>query len=245
MAQITLNGSYSISAYLGDDDVIYYLSSNLNGKHIRPNNKYWNAFYEECDNFQKLIINPKTNYKATFSVIEETDEGYTRKFEDFIFPTSEGDYNIDASSYGFNTYTTRLSKIGEFYDELFTDNLYRSMTHEAIKNFDWTYTREYVEGDEEEYVLGGQKVQKALRVFAREFDEITPGEFYKLIEGFEERKEQEHIVFSYFVSCLMNIEGKSLKSPLSVEDIMKPLIGRKTSSNRKADEEYLKKVFKI
>jgi hypothetical protein len=28
VAQITLNGSYSISAYLGDDDVIYYLSSN-------------------------------------------------------------------------------------------------------------------------------------------------------------------------------------------------------------------------
>ena len=43
----------------------------------------------------------------------------------------------------------------------------------------------------------------------------------------------------------MNIEGKSLKSPLSVEDIMKPLIGSKTSSNRKADEEYLKRVFKI
>ena len=69
------------------------------------------------------------------------------------------------------TYTSRLSDIGSFYDEYFTDNLYRSMTHEAIKNFDWTYTREYVEGDEEEYVIGGEKMQKALRIFAREFDE--------------------------------------------------------------------------
>ena len=174
VAQITLNGNVSISAYLGDDDVVYYLSSNFVGKHITPDKPYLDSFYNECDNFQKLILNRNTTpkYKAVFSVIEETDEGYTRKFEEFIFPTSEGGYNIDASSYGFNTYTTRLSQIGEFYDELFTDNLYRSMTHEAIKNFDWTYTREYVEGDEEEYVLGGQKVQKALRVFAREFDEI-------------------------------------------------------------------------
>lgn len=170
LATITINGVI-IYAYLGDDNIVYYLSES-SGFHIRPKDELISAFYEECDNFQKLILNPKTNYKATFSVIEETDEGFSRRFEDFVFPTSEGGYNIDASSYGFNTYTTRLSQIGEFYDELFTDNLYRSITHEAIKNFDWTYTREYVQGDEEEYVLGGQKIQKALRVFAREFDEI-------------------------------------------------------------------------
>lgn len=171
---------YDIGVFLGDDDIPYYLyekesrTTGLNELHIRPTKKYLDEFYNECDNFQRLILNPKSTpkYKATFSVIKENENGYYREFEDFIFPTSEGGYNIDATSYGFNTYTTRLSQIGEFYDEFFTDNLYRSMTHEAIKNFDWTYTREFVEGDEEEYVLGGEKVQKALRVFAREFDEI-------------------------------------------------------------------------
>lgn len=142
--------------------------------YIRPNDTFIKEFYKECDNFQKLILNKDTSpkYKAIFSVIHENQFGYYRELEEFIFPTSEGGYNIDASSYGFNEYTTRLSQIGEFYDEYFTDNLYRSMTHEAIKNFDWTYTREFNEGDEEEYVLGGEKMQKALRVFAREFDEI-------------------------------------------------------------------------
>ena len=175
VAEITLNGSSSkkIYAYLGDDNVIYYLSNSFVGKHITPSKTYFDSFYNECDNFQRLLLNPKTTpkYKAIFSVIKENENGYYREFEEFVFPTSEGGYNIDATSYGFNTYTSRLSDIGSFYDEYFTDNLYRSMTHEAIKNFDWTYTREYVEGDEEEYVIGGEKMQKALRIFAREFDE--------------------------------------------------------------------------
>lgn len=164
-----------IFAYLGDNDTVYYLSDSCRGVHIRPNgDRYLADFYNGCDNFQKLLMNPKTTprYKATFSVIKEDDYGYHREMRSFIFPTSDGGYNIDASSYGFNNYTNDLAMIGEFYDERFTDNLWRSMTHEAIKNFDWTYTREYEQGEEEEFVLGGEKMQKALRVFAREFDEI-------------------------------------------------------------------------
>lgn len=173
MSSVTTNSVDKLSeSYIINNNDRYYCQ--FYSFFIRPKDDYINAFYNECDNFQKLILNRNTTpkYKAVFSVIKENDYGYYRDFEEFVFPTSEGGYNIDASSYGFNTYTTRLSQIGEFYDEFFTDNLYRSMTHEAIKNFDWTYTREYVEGDEEEYVLGGQKMQKALRVFAREFDEI-------------------------------------------------------------------------
>ena len=94
------------------------------------------------------------------------------EIEDFIFPTTYGGYNLDASTDIFSNYALRFSEIGLYYDEYFTDNLYRSMTHESIKNFDWTYTRKYNEGDEEEYIHGGEKIQKALRIFAREFDEI-------------------------------------------------------------------------
>ena len=119
-------------------------------------------------------MNRKTTplYKATFSVLGESKYGLTKSFETFIFPTTYGDYNIIADEYGFSDYTSRLIKIGEFYDSHITDNIYRAMTHEAIKNFDWTYTREYTSGEEEEYVLGGHKIQKALRVIGREFDEI-------------------------------------------------------------------------
>lgn len=166
----------TIGAWVGDNNEIVYLSDDGNMKdiHVRPIEKFIVEFYNECDNFEKIILDRKTTprYKAVFSVIHENEHGYYRKTEDFVFPTSYGGYNIDATSFGFNDYTTRLAEIGEYYDEYFTDNLYRSMTHEAIKNFDWTYTREFIYGGEEEFVHGGEKMQKALRIFAREFDEI-------------------------------------------------------------------------
>ena len=167
--------NYTIEAYVGDDGKIFYFGDeSMKGLHIRPNEKYITEFYNKCDNFQKILMNRKTTplYKATFSVLSESKYGLTKSFETFIFPTTYGDYNIIADEYGFSDYTSRLIKIGEFYDSNITDNIYRAMTHEAIKNFDWTYTREYTSGEEEEYVLGGHKIQKALRVIGREFDEI-------------------------------------------------------------------------
>ena len=43
----------------------------------------------------------------------------------------------------------------------------------------------------------------------------------------------------------MNLFGKSLKSAMTVEKLLKPLLGnRNTPTDRKADEEYLKQKFK-
>lgn len=173
-----LINDHIIYAYIGENYNIEYVydseTDNLNGFHIRPTEKNIAKFYNECDNFEKILMNRKTTpkYKATFSVMKENSYGYYRQMEEFVFPTTYGDYNLSTEEYGLSTYTKRLVDIGSFYDEYFTDNLYRSMTHESIKNFDWTYTREFYQGDDEEYIEGGEKIQKTLRLFAREFDEI-------------------------------------------------------------------------
>ena len=165
--------TYTFYAYLGDNNEIHYLynsASITSPIHIRPNSSTITTFYNECNDLQRIMFAQDTSprYKAVFSVIDGNDFGYTRQLETFVYPTSEGGYNPAVTS----DYINRLIKIGEFYDEYFTDNLYRSMTHESIKNFDWTYTREYNEGDELEYVHGGEKIKKALRIFAREFDKV-------------------------------------------------------------------------
>lgn len=209
------NKSIEISVYIGDDDKIFYMcDKSLEGIHIRPKEEFISEFYNKCDNFQKLIMNRKSTplYKAVFSVLKENEYGFYRDFETFVFPTTFGGYNIIANDYGFSDYTKRLADIGEFYDNRVSDNIYRSMTHEAIKNFDWTYTKEYTQGDEEEYVFGGQKIQKALRVIGREFDEIKS--YIDNIKNIRKLSYDERSNMpDYFLKYSLDSDGWDIKLP--------------------------------
>ena len=218
---IRTNRNYFINVYLGDNNEVIYVG-NLTNFHIRPKKEFLDKFYNECDNFQRLLLNKDTNYKATFSVIKENDYGYYREYETLQFPTNVGGYNLDVTSYGFNDYTKRMVEIGEYYDEKFTDNLWRSMTHEAIKNFDWTHTREYAEGDEEEYVFGGRRIQKALRIFAREFDEIIP--YINNIRNINRiTYDERNNIPDYFLTDIVENAGWNVKLiyPYTLKEVVK------------------------
>lgn len=78
----------------------------------------------------------------------------------------------------------------------------------------------------------------------REFEELQPGEFYKLSEGYEIRHDAEMTVHAYFVSNLMNLFGKSLKQNMTVDRLVKPLkINQSDVSSRSEDEQYLREKF--
>ena len=51
-------------------------------------------------------------------------------------------YGYDGDEEQFQSYMSRLFKIAEYYDEYYSDNMWRMMTHEAIKNFDWSFNKE-------------------------------------------------------------------------------------------------------
>lgn len=175
---ITFSGKIKINVqvYLGDNDEIFYMLNKEdfllmaeNEYHIRPKKEWFTKFYNQCDAFEKLLINPRSTpkYTATFQIIKENDFGYYTEIESFTFPTTYGGYNIIGMTSMYDDYTSRLADIAAFYDERFCDNLYRSMTHEAIKNFDWTASR-----DKNVETSKGDKIAKVLRLFSREFDEI-------------------------------------------------------------------------
>lgn len=159
--------------YVDGNKILTYDNETDAGVHIRPIKKHIDEYFNNLDSFQKVLLNTRTKptYKATFDLIKETDEGFVTSRELFIFPVLNG-WNLDIESMQYNDYLTRLMSSAQIYDEYFSDNLYRSLTHEAIKNFDWTYTREYNEGEEEEYVIGGTKIENIIRVYGREFDEL-------------------------------------------------------------------------
>jgi hypothetical protein len=141
------------------------------GYHIRPNDACINEAYSKLSIFEQYLLNRETlpMYKATFEVIYETSTGYERGLEYFIFPTDISGYNLDIAGNQYDVYAGSLANLGILYDELYSDNLYRSMTHEAISNMDFT---KIDENSETEYTLGVEKMKKVIRVLGRCFDEI-------------------------------------------------------------------------
>lgn len=175
VAKVTINKNIIIKVLKGDNGNIIYLT-NQNGLnyHIRPKKRFYDAFLKTLDSFQKILLNVNTTpkYTATFEIIDENSYGYQTVLKKFTFPTTFGDYNLATTDASYSTYINNLVDISEFYDENFSDNLYRRLTHESIKNFDWSQPKDEISNNIDDYVVGGNKLQNLLRVFGREFDEI-------------------------------------------------------------------------
>lgn len=140
---------------------------------FRPKEAFFKEFMLKLDEFERILVNTATtpSYTATFRVIGENDLGYYDYFERFTFPTTYGGYNLGSNGYVFDDYVRRLTEVSEFYDSHLSDNIYRSLTHESIKNFDWTY---YKRGEDEEDIqtIGSTRISNILRLYGRVFDDI-------------------------------------------------------------------------
>ena len=186
--------SLTLYLYTGEDcSTLLYLSEKSNkdlhisneGLHIRPKNKLENTvdgvvdkrhfddFINSLDEFEKILLNTDTDpkYKASFSTYKETENGFDVSIESFIFPTNEGGYNI-ANSTSFKDYVNNLVNIAQNFDEYFSDNIYRMLTHEAIKNYDWSYLNNNMDKTDESDILGQSKFVNLLHVYGREFDKL-------------------------------------------------------------------------
>lgn len=141
---------------------------------IKPNDTFIENYFRDLDGFARLLLTRETTplYKSRFvTPIEKSeDESYVYVMREYTFP-SDG-YCVSVNTPAFFSYVNDLYKIAEIFDNTWCDNLYRNMTHEAIKNFDWTYTRDYAEGEEQDYVVGGEIMADFLRVTGRMFDDL-------------------------------------------------------------------------
>lgn len=165
--QFTMNYAYG-------NKVLIYTNSSYTGFHVRPNQDEIDNFFEKkLDCFEKLLLDRSSVplYQHEWITPVETKYGVTFVRRKYQWPVQNG-WNIDISSIPYASFVNSLLKVASYYDEYYSDNLYRMITHEAIKNFDWSFTREYQEGDEEEYVIGGTKIKNLMRVYGMGFDEI-------------------------------------------------------------------------
>lgn len=139
---------------------------------IQPQQAYIDEYFNELTGFKKQLLRQDTKplYMNNFITPTEYNFVWYYPVKSYIWPSN--DYCIDVNSIAFTSFVSKLYDIGQNFDDMWSDNLYRSMTHESIKNFDWSYSREYYEGDEQDNVDGGERLQKIIRVFGRVFDDI-------------------------------------------------------------------------
>lgn len=167
---VTINDNIVLKGYRLDRDIIFcYEGQDLV---IQPKEEIIETYFNGLKGFEKQLLTRKTKplYTNKFITPIEYNLGYLYYNRTYTWP-SDG-YCIDITSTKYIDFINKLSSMAELYDELWTDNLWRRMTHEAIKNYDWTYTREFIDGDEEDNVDGGERMHKVLNIIGRVFDDI-------------------------------------------------------------------------
>jgi hypothetical protein len=126
--------------------------------HIKPKKQIVEEFFSKLKNLDSFLLNRETTpiFTSKFTVpMEGNGGGFVETPRKYTWPTTDG-YNIDINTTKYQTYLIGLLKLADSYDNYKTDLVSRFFTTEAIKEFDTSDNR----------------VQKLLRIYGREFDEV-------------------------------------------------------------------------
>ena len=73
-------------------------------------------------------------------------------------------------SSAYYSYIMRLIKLAEYHDEFDSNNIWRMMTHESIKNLDWTFFRENGDDVEDMSNIDSSRIEAILQLYGRQYD---------------------------------------------------------------------------
>lgn len=170
--EITINDSIVIEAYIYDGEIVPLVKEEYKGIVIQPKKDFIENYFNNLQGFEKQLLTRKTKplYSNMFVTPIEYNLGYLYYKRTYTWPSNG--YCIDITSTTYMDFLNKLTSMAEIYDELWTDNLWRRMTHEAIKNYDWTYTKEFEDGEEQDNIDGGERMHKTLNIIGRLFDDV-------------------------------------------------------------------------
>ena len=215
---IDVNGSpvYIIRFFFNGEP--YYITSRPYFG-VRPSEEELEAFFNSIDDFEKLLLNRNSNpkYTATLDYPHETNRGIETYKKHFTWPVDSGGWNLDIATLDYANYVNDLLNLAEFYDTYKTDNLWRMMTHDSIKNMDITFSRSDSDEDKEDYNEGTTKVQGLLWAYGRMFDEIK-----RYIDNVRDTNKitynQQGNLPDYFLSDALGLSGWEVSSSVYTLD---------------------------
>lgn len=150
-----------------------YLLDNGSEIDLKPKQEIIDAFWDSLDDFERVLLNRDTTpiYKATFETPYSDETGYYYKNKSYIWPTIDG-FTPDISTGNFQGYLASLVNLATFHDEYDSDNIWRMMTHESIKNLNWTFTSEKDGMDVDMSDIDSEGIGAMIRIYGRQFDDI-------------------------------------------------------------------------
>lgn len=150
-----------------------YTDTALKGGHIRPKEDIIERYFRECDDFTALLLDRTSRpvYTARLRTPRTADTGFFYEIVSYTWPTLNGGYNPDLSG-PYYAYLERLISLGEYYDEYDSDNIWRSLTHEAIKTLDWTYVSNTDGEIEDLSEIDTSRIEPITKIYGRQFDDL-------------------------------------------------------------------------
>lgn len=168
-----INGKITFTKKFNSNYNDWVISATVPGSIIRPKKEIYDNVMKSFNGLQKILLNDKTfpKFKATFDTPIITDSGFNVVKRDYIWPSKSG-IMPTIEGMGFKNYVSDLIKLAEYYDEYESDNAWRMLTHESIKNLDWSFIRKDKNNDEENINIDTTRISSIIRLWGRQYDEI-------------------------------------------------------------------------
>lgn len=169
----------NLAVYKFGDEWVYV--SETDGVSIEANDESMSAFFNSLNGFEKQLLNKNTTPLYTNTFKEPQGDLMTLKWVNgnYTFPTiydpNVNDHEslfINPEDSNFANYIKKLTDLSLTLDELFVDNIWRRLTHEAIKNFDWTHKASDDGANADYTVEGGERMHKVMDIVGRVFDDV-------------------------------------------------------------------------
>lgn len=170
-------GGKTLNVFLDGEGKKYLVTTNNSstGVIIKPKQTFIDEFWSSMDDFERVLLNRDTTpiYKSVFETPYFDETGYYYQNKTYVWPTVNNDgFTPDVTTGAFQGYLESLISLATFHDEYDSDNIWRMMAHESIKNLDWTFNTR--KGDDETDLsdFDTKGIGAMLRIYGRQFDDI-------------------------------------------------------------------------
>lgn len=253
LGTVTITNStknFTITVYMYEGKkYLLYTDSSYKGYSIRPCDVIINEYFGTIDEFEYVLLNRKSKplYKAIFETPYETDEGNKYTMESYIWPNINN-WNPIIDGITYESYINALINLAEFHDQYDSNVIWRMLTHEAIKNLDWTFFRQNGEDVEDMSKIDSSKIEAFLQLYGRQFDGLK-----RYIDSIKATNnisyDEKNNLPNYMLTDAVEVGGFDAVLPISTgkTDVMSdPLYSARTEGYSEVDaNNYYMKVLKI